>query len=92
MPKTNQAQFKWNEGASHRRLLGVMDQLRTETPAPIIKINIGVKDIPHASLEALLEFFAEHEIEPSVTLTATRGDGWQMAFWDRNQARLPDAC
>ena len=89
MPKNNHVQFKWASAPSHEQLLKVIDGQNTMTPRPTIKINLSAKDIPHASLEALLAFAGEHGIDMGMTLTSVYEEGRQLVFWNTAQDRLP---
>ena len=82
MANENQAQLKWKKAPGYDKLTDAIDQMRQAKPAPIsIKISIGAKDISHDAIEAFLALAQEHDVELTMTLTGTYGEGQQLTFW-----------
>ena len=88
----NHVQFRHGTKPSLEQLHDILDEMGHIQPKPIVKINIAVKDCPHASLEALFEFMAEHEIAFGVTTTAVFDEGQSLKWWTTNQPRLTAHC
>lgn len=79
---SNQVKFKWGTAPSYEELQSTIEELGHNRPAPIIKIDIGAKDLKHGTIEALLALAGEHGIELSMSLTAQYGEGQQLMFWE----------
>ena len=90
MANENQVQSKWATAPSFAELQRTIDQHSLSMPRPTIKVNMAVKDIPHAAIEAVMAMLGEHGVEYGVTLTAVYDEGQQLTFWEnRKPERIP---
>lgn len=76
---TNKIKVEWSNGVAHDELTAAIASLQVGSMAVVA--NVTIKDMPHGSLDELLDLLATEDVDVKIVLQAKYDTAQQMPLW-----------